>query len=105
MQQNFFSQKNSIIAIVIILVVLGGGYYWYSSISNTALSSKGEVQIDKGILNKNVVDFLSVKDKIKLDNKSFTQKELYGQLVDYTEEIPFLPPPGRKNPFVPYVAP
>lgn len=104
MQQNLFTQKNSIIAVVTILFLLGGGYYWYS-MSSSASSKKASTDIDKSVLNKNVADFYVYKEKIKLSDKAFMQKEVYQQLEDYTEEFPFLPPPGRKNPFVPYVAP
>jgi hypothetical protein len=55
------------------------------------------------VLNKNVVEFLSSKDKIKLKDKTFMEGSLYKQLRQYTEEIPFLVPPGRKNPFSPVV--
>ena len=103
MQQNFLSQKNSIIAVVAVLILLGGGYYWYSAMFTS--TSKINTEIDKSVLKKSVADFFVVKEKLVLNNVSFKEKEVYNKLEDYTEEIPFLPPPGRKNPFVPYVAP
>ena len=101
MPANLLSQKNIIIAVVF-LFVLGGGYYFFAPDSSSEATTN--VEVNRGLLAKNIVTFLGVKDKIDLKDSAFLTSVFYNQLIDYSEVIEMSPRRGRDNPFIPYAA-
>lgn len=104
MQEKIFLQKNIIIGVVILLALLGVGYYWYSS-SVFGSENVKIIELDPSLYNDEVKNFYAVRKKISLDKTDFLNKDFYKKLENYSETIPSVTPPGRLNPFVPYVAP
>lgn len=104
MQEKILSQKNSIIGVVILLVLLGGGYYGYVTLNSNSGSAK-KAELDPSVFNEEVKFFYAVRKKISLDKTDFLNKDFYKKLENYSETIDSVVPPGRLNPFVPYVAP
>ena len=101
MQINSSSQK-TIIGAIIALALAGASWYFFFSGGEEIAPPQ---VVDKTLLSPEVKKFLEYKDKINVKDTSFTTKELYSQLRDYSQDIPFKVPEGRSNPFVPYATP
>lgn len=104
MQEKIPLQKNSIIIVAVVLALMGGGYFYFtSSEDDTATAVKGVANLS--MLSKDIQALYASKSKISLSDVSFTKSYVYEELEDYTVDISKKDPPGRPNPFVPYVAP
>lgn len=105
MMQKLLEQKKYITGVGVLLVVLVGVYYFFFS---TPSQDIAKASIQTSLLSGDVTTFLARANKINLNDDSFRKnknKVLYEDLHDYSQDIPLIPPPGRANPFVPYVAP
>ena len=71
----------------------------------TVDESSSSSGVDTSLLDKKIVAFLDVKDKINLKDSTFLKSAFYSSLEDYSETIPMTTARGRDNPFIPYVAP
>lgn len=96
-------QKKIAAGVIAALLVLGGGGYYY--FSQTPAAAPAKASVDVSLLAPTVKSFLNGPDKYNFKDLSFSKSDIYPQLVDYSQAIPFKVPEGRPNPFVPYVAP
>ena len=104
MQITLSSTQKMIAGVLAAVFLLGGGYYFFSS-DSSGQSLSPKVAADTSLLSKDVQDYLKVRDKLNLSDLSFTKKQIYPLLIDYSQTIPLKVPEGRSNPFAPYVTP